>query len=92
MPCEGPSAEETLGPELQRATRAACDVFKVLRTHFPRQWKEVKQCLHPRTLDWLKEHDELDARREKDERDEERRQTLRKKALAKLTKEEREAL
>lgn len=92
MPCEGPSAEETLGPELHRATRAACDVFHVLRKHFPKQWLKVEKCLHPRTLEWLAEHDKLDARREADERAEADRQTTRRRALAKLTPKEREAL
>jgi hypothetical protein len=92
MPCEsGYDDSAILGKELQAATRAACDVFKVLRED-SKLWGKVVGKLSAGTLAWLQEHDKEDARREKEEKADAERKAAKKRVLGKLTKAEREAL
>ena len=68
------------------ATRAACDLRTILR-------RNGKECdLTKETQNWIKCHDEWDARRIKEEEATGERQRVKAKALSKLTLDERRVL
>jgi hypothetical protein len=86
MPCRcddmGPSREEIELRDI--AFRLACDYCK----HLEKLGSAVPKWAEK----WLERHLEQDAERREQEDQEQRRTRLRKKAMAKLTNEEREAL
>jgi hypothetical protein len=89
MPCMGPEPNEVIGEysaELDRLTRVCCDLRSVLR----RGGRESD--LTNETRKWIREHDKADRERLDQEGREGKRASLKKKALAKLNIDEREAL
>jgi len=72
--------------EADAATRAACDLRTILR----RGGRESDLC--PETREWIKRHDEWDARRAAAEEAAGLREKVRQAALNKLTLDERRAL
>jgi hypothetical protein len=93
MPCmdAGPSDYER-SEELRSAGRAACDMAKVLREEFPKTWLKVEKLLKKSTLSWIEDHDKEDAVREAQEKAERRRRDTVRRAKAKLSRDEQEAL
>lgn len=79
-------AEKWLRKQADNATFAACEMRTVLRNN------NLENKLSPRTLAWIKRHDEEDAKREREKRTEQSKADTKKSALNKLTKEEKIAL
>jgi hypothetical protein len=100
MPCsDGYSDVERyteLRIRLDKATRAACEMARVIRKYgqalIGDEGTDLFDKLSSKTKGWVKRHDEADRRRIKEEKKEMRRKKLRKLALAKLSHKEREAL
>lgn len=95
MPCSdyGRAATE-VRIRLDKATRAACEMARVIRY----QSENNHECsflfdsLTTRTQKWIKAHEKMDRERLKQEKLERRRKKLKKRALKKLSKKEIEAL
>lgn len=89
MPCrceDDGSDMRRLRAEADAATRAACDLRTILR----RGGGESDLCAE--TRQWIKRHDEWDARRIAEENAAGQRQQVKQAALDKLTLDERRAL
>ena len=71
-----------------KATRAACDMRTIIRKYGP----QLETELTVETREWIKKHDEEDAKRIAKENAEGLRQRVRQKAMDKLTLEERRVL
>ncbi len=91
MPCSSEGYDDSDRIAADAATRAACDMVRVVRST-PSTWDKVAGKLSAGTLAWVQRHDELDARREREEVDRAKQKRIRDEALAKLSKKEREAL
>lgn len=91
MPCRGYDADD-YSRDANEATRAACDIARVIRKEHPEAWKKMQGSLKKKTLAWIEEHDAEDRERAQEERVEKNRRSLASKAKAKLTKAERDAL
>lgn len=91
MPCMGPYTDSELrdqaAVENDKLTRMLCVVCK----HLDKKDKKAIGKVRGLTT-WWREHKRLDAAREADEQAEEEGRAFRKKALSKLTSEERWAL
>lgn len=95
MPCYDSRDDDDRRDTQQRAddaTRAACDLARVLHHYRPETWKELQRFMHKSTLDWVRKHDEADARRLRQETEEQNRQNLIAAAKAKLTLSEKKLL
>lgn len=94
MPCRdgGPIDYVRDSPEtirrLNLATRVACEALQKLDDVSP----SVSAALSKTARDWWRKHQEEDRRRQEAELARQRRETLRTRARAKLTPEERKAL
>ena len=90
MPCRcddyGPSESELMKKDLNKATRAACDMRSILRQH------KLEGELCAETLLWIKRHDAADAKRIAEETAKGEREKAKRKALNKLTMDERRIL
>lgn len=73
-----------------RATRAACNIVAVARRL--KLWGRIVAEISNATRDWLAEHDKADAERRAEEAAEREERKLRRKALSKLSRKERELL
>ena len=90
MPCisDYGRADQDCYDKLNEATRAACELARVLRGQAIGRWDSVSE----KTKKWVEHHDKMDAARIKREKEEHRRKKLKKQALKKLSHKEREAL
>lgn len=87
MPCsDGGSYEEEERKRSRKATRAACDMRTIIRR------AKLEKELTRETREWIAEHDEEDRIRIHLEEENGVREKTRKKALEKLTLDERRAL
>ena len=91
MPCrcdymETPNEDQGLRREVDKATRAACDMRTILRRH------NLLGELTQETLKWVHQHDKEDEKRIAEENAKGIREAARKRGLDKLTLEERRAL
>ena len=90
MPCRcddyGPSEYDLLKKDLNAATRAACDMRTILRKH------KLESELCAETLLWIKRHDAADAKRIAEETAKGEREKAKRRALNKLTMDERRML
>lgn len=89
--------EADLANEARRATRAACEMAALIRkkdAELPKGHKAILMFdkLSTKTRKWVRKHDAIDKKRILQEQAEKKRKDLQKKALAKLTKEERSVL
>jgi len=91
MPCRDDYTDDT-PQRLDRATRAACSIIRLLRLHGAMDWDDCLRLLPKSTVEWVKEHDEADRERRAEAKEEREQRKLEKKALSKLNKKEREAL
>jgi hypothetical protein len=104
MPCNdgGPSyytSSERLykmKARLDKATRAACEMARIIREYgealIGDEGKDLFHKLSKETKKWIEKHDAMDAKRLKLEQEEKDRKRLKKQALCKLSKKEREVL
>lgn len=89
MPCRGPDEEpwainSQQQEKIDKLTRMLCSASKSMELRDVPMSREHK--------DWWRKHQEWDKKRLEQEREEKRKETLRKNALAKLTKEEKDLL
>lgn len=92
MPCYDPSCYEVdpyLQSRLDRATRVACELVKIIRAHWT---KGTVIPVSNEALEWIKEHDRIDKEREERELAALQKQQLKISAIAKLSPKERQAL
>ena len=88
MPCRSDydgDSERALRKELERVTRVACELARTVDS-------DVYLHLNKETREWIVQHERADRERLKREREEADRLLMRKKALKKLTPEERRLL
>ena len=92
MPCEsGPSYSDDYYERLQLATRAACELARLLKKElYLSQGWEVK--VSKQTRRWVRIHDKIDRQRIAREKKEKKERHERVKALKKLTPREIEIL
>ena len=93
MPCQcdypsGPSEDSGLRREADAATRASCDMRTIIRKFAPNLMDELTS----ETLRWIQKHDNEDAKRIAEENAKGIREEVRKKAMSKLSLEERRVL
>ena len=92
MPCMGPYSDRELldraGRENDKLTRMMCNMCRNLEAGDDYNYIPRVRGL----ITWWKEHKRLDAKRETEERETEKMEKLRKKAISKLSKKERESL
>ena len=87
MPCYDPDLDRTETVEnLQRATRAACDLLHAIRNGL--SLDDVAS----ETKAWIEEHDRQDLRRKQEIEEAKITVSLRRQALKKLSQDERRAL
>ena len=87
MPCYDPDLDRTETVEnLQRATRAACDLLHAIRGGLSLDDVSAE------TKAWIKEHDRQDQRRNQQAEEAKLTASLRHQALKKLSQDERRAL
>ena len=89
MPCsDGYTNDPDLYERLNVATQAACELARFLRGMSKGGWEAVSK----KTRHWVEHHDRMDVARIAREKREKRRQHVKKQALKKLSRAEREAL
>ena len=91
MPCRNDyphdgCEDSGLRRELDRATRAGCDMRTIIRR------AGLENQLTVETRKWIKEHDDADARRIAEKKEKEYRKQAKQRALDKLSLEERRIL
>lgn len=89
MPCRSDYDGYSDSRELDKATRVACELARVLRQMKPTTWKNT---VSTTAQIWIERHDEADRKRLEQEAAEAERKRLAKQARSKLTPAEREAL
>lgn len=98
MPCQDidyGSYDRQQSEALNKATKAACELTETLRGVGNSDYNSSNyfiRDLSKETRLWIKEHDEMDRRRLKQEKENKSKKKLKKKALSKLSKEERKVL
>lgn len=94
MPCSdgGPSYDDGVYTRLNKATKAACELGRLLQSVYSENGYDWELLVSESTKRWVRRHEEVDrkriAREKKDNEDRARRREI----LAKLTKEERRIL
>ena len=89
MPCESGDIHDDLRDAYDRAdaaTRAACEMARILRAYH--KFDQLSQ----ETRRWVKRHGRIDRERERDEKREREHSESKERALAKLSRKEREVL
>lgn len=95
MPCQSEYPGEELArlsDKLDTVTRIACELAREFRQICDLEKYDWKDRVSKETRIWIKKHDEADAQRLAAKKAQRKREKLRKRAWAKLSPEERDAI